>query len=72
MRIDYAQRLRFFVQVNQCKTSEEALKLLLNNGYDHVVKSMRQGCVKRIKRYVKDENFQIDVILYSMEYGILE
>lgn len=59
-------------QVNQCKTSEEALKLILENGYDHIVEKMRQGCVERIKHYVKDENFQVDVLLYSMEYGILE
>jgi cobalt-precorrin-5B (C1)-methyltransferase len=59
-------------QVNQCKTSEEVLKLIGDNGYDHIVKRMRQGCIERIKRYVKDENFQIDVIVYSMESGILE
>ena len=58
-------------RVNQCTTSEEVLKLLFTEGYEHIVKDMREGCITRIKRYVKDQNFDVEVILYSMEYGIL-
>ena len=58
-------------RVKACKTSEEALKFVLNEGYDHIISDMRQGCIDRIKRYVKDEHFQIDVIVYSIEFGIL-
>jgi cobalt-precorrin-5B (C1)-methyltransferase len=62
---------QFLWQVHHCKTSEEVLKLMLGGGYGHVIESMRQGCIDRIKRYVKDENFDVDVMLYSMEYGVL-
>lgn len=59
--------------VNECKTSEEALTLIINNNYPAVINDMISGCVKRIKRYLKNENNEcsIDVIMYSMEYGIL-
>ena len=56
-------------QVNACKTSEEVVKLIREDGYDQIFTKMRQGCETRIRRYVKDEEFQVDVILYSMEYG---
>lgn len=58
-------------QVNQCKTSEEALQLIFDESYGHVIHNIRQGCIERIKRYIKDEDLQVNVILYSMEYGIL-
>lgn len=58
-------------QVNQCKTSEEALKLIIDNGYEHMISAMREGCIERLKRYVKDDDVQIKVIFYSMEDGIL-
>lgn len=58
-------------KINECKTSEEALEILKIEGYDHIIDDMIAGCSKRIKRYVKDENFNIEVIMYSMDYGIL-
>ncbi|MBU3190234.1 cobalt-precorrin-5B (C(1))-methyltransferase CbiD [Clostridium bowmanii] len=59
--------------VNECKTSEEALKLIIDNNYPVVINEMIAGCVERIKRYLKDEDGEsnIHVIMYSMEYGIL-
>ena len=59
--------------VNESKTSEEALTLIINNNYTVVINKMIAGCVDRIKRYLKDEDNEcsIDVIIYSMDYGIL-
>jgi len=59
--------------VNECKTSEEALILIMNNNYPVVINNMIDGCKDRIKRYLKDddEECNIDVIMYSMDYGIL-
>lgn len=57
--------------VNECKNSEEALKLIKENKFDMAIQKMIEGCTRRIKRYVKDEEFNIEVIMYSMEYGIL-
>ncbi len=58
-------------QINQCATSEEAAQLLLDNGYQRIFADMQRGCVMRIRRYVKDEQFDIDVIFYSLQHGIL-
>lgn len=58
-------------EVNQCITSEEALSVIINSGYRCIIKDMIKGCESRIKRYVKDENFDIKVVMYSMDLGIL-
>lgn len=58
-------------KVNDSITSEEALNIVLNAGYGEIIDSMKDGCIKRIKRYVKDENFDVDVIMYSLEHGVL-
>ncbi|MGH4139114.1 cobalt-precorrin-5B (C(1))-methyltransferase CbiD [Clostridium sp.] len=59
--------------VNECKTSEEALKLIIDNNYPVVINEMIAGCTSRIKRYLKDDDIEsnIHVIIYSMDYGIL-
>jgi cobalt-precorrin-5B (C1)-methyltransferase len=58
-------------QVNACATSEDVVTLLNEKGYTYIFDAMQQGCVTRIQRYVKDPEFAVDVILYSMEYGLL-
>ena len=59
-------------RVNACKNSEEALKLMFDNDYHQIIAAMRQGCVQRIKRYLRDQDIRIEVLFYSMEYGLLE
>jgi cobalt-precorrin-5B (C1)-methyltransferase len=59
------------MRVNEAVTSEEALKIIRHEGYGHIISDMKKGCVERIKRYVKDRDFDIEVIMYSMEYGVL-
>ncbi len=61
----------FLRQANQNVTSEEVLQLILDNGYGQILQEMRQGCITRIKKYVKDEKFDINVLLYSMEHGVV-
>ncbi len=61
----------FLSKVDACTTSEEAISLLFAEGYQHIVKKMQAGCVTRIQRYLKDPVFPVEVILYSMEYGVL-
>jgi cobalt-precorrin-5B (C1)-methyltransferase len=58
-------------KVNSCLTSEEAVKILLDNGYREVFDDMTKGCEDRIKRYLKNIALNIKVIMYSMDYGIL-
>lgn len=58
-------------RVNSCVTSEEAVKLLQDSGYQGIFDDMTKGCEDRIKRYLKNEALNIKVIIYSMDYGIL-
>jgi cobalt-precorrin-5B (C1)-methyltransferase len=57
--------------VNECKTSEEALNLIKDSNYSVVINKMIEGCKERIKKYLKDDESNIDVIMYSMDHGIL-
>ena len=58
-------------QVDACITSEEAVKLLQENGYQEIFYGMARGCESRIRRYLKDSTLDVNVIMYSMDYGIL-
>jgi cobalt-precorrin-5B (C1)-methyltransferase len=58
-------------KVDSCLTSEEAVKLLFESGYDGVFNDMAKGCEDRIRRYLKNTSLNIKVIMYSMDYGIL-
>ena len=58
-------------KVNQCITSEEALNVIIDSGYKCIIKDMIDGSESRIRRYVKDEHFDIKVVMYSMDLGIL-
>jgi cobalt-precorrin-5B (C1)-methyltransferase len=57
--------------VNSCVTSEEAVRILYEKGYQGIFKDMAKGCEDRIRRYLKNESLNIKVIMYSMDYGIL-
>jgi cobalt-precorrin-5B (C1)-methyltransferase len=68
-----AAPLMLIKNVNECKTSEEALTLIINNNYTIVINDMIYGCTDRIKRYLRDDDnvCDIKVIMYSMDHGIL-
>lgn len=57
-------------RVNKAITAEEGLNICIEEGYGTVVKEMEKGAENRIKRYLKDENFNVKVIIYSMERGV--
>jgi cobalt-precorrin-5B (C1)-methyltransferase len=57
-------------KVNDSITTEEALNLCIEEGYEYIVKDMTKGCEERIKRYLKDEDYPVKVIIYSMERGV--
>lgn len=56
-------------EVNESLTAEQALNICINRGYGDVVKAMEAGAEKRIRRYLKDESYDVEVIIYSMERG---
>lgn len=51
-------------------TTEEAVKQLVETKA-FIFKDMERGCVERIVRYLKDEDIDLQVKIYSMEYGVL-
>ena len=59
------------LEVQKALTAEEALEIVIDAGYQNIVKDMNRGCVERIRKYIKDDLFDIDVITYSMKFGVL-
>ena len=58
-------------KVNNSITAEEALNISIEEGYGDIAVAMAKGCEERIRRYLKDEDYPIDVIIFSMEGGVL-
>jgi len=63
--------VKLLEEVNRCRTSEEAVKLIVDAGCSKVFACMAKGCEGRIRRYLKDDRLSIKVIMYSMDYGVL-
>ncbi len=57
-------------KVNNCITAEEGINVCIEAGYGEVVKHMEKGAEMRIKKYLKDEDYKVKVIIYSMERGV--
>lgn len=57
-------------KVDSAITAEEGLEICIQAGYGQVVKAMEQGAEERIRRYLKDEDYDVKVIIYSMERGV--
>lgn len=56
-------------KVNDAITAEEALNICIEEGFGDVVVDMERGCESRIRKYLKDDNYPVKVIIYSMERG---
>ena len=57
-------------KINSTLTAEEAINICVEAGYGQVVKQMELGAEMRIRRYLKDEDYNVKVIIYSMERGV--
>lgn len=57
-------------RINNTLTAEEGLNICIEAGYGEVVRHMERGAEERIRRYLKDENYKVKVIIYSMERGV--
>ena len=57
-------------KVNNCITAEEGINVCIEAGYGEVVRHMEKGAEARIKKYLKDEDYLVKVIIYSMERGV--
>ena len=58
-------------QVKACTTTEEALEVILKAGYQSILQEMKKGCMERLRKYLKDDEFDIEVCIYSMKHGVL-
>ena len=59
-------KLSLIEKVNQAISAEEALLLCIQEGYSDIVKKMEEGCKKRIIKHIRNEDLEIEVIIYSM------
>lgn len=57
-------------RINNAITAEEALNLVVEEGYVEIIKEMELGAEYRIKKYLKDNDIKVRVIIYSMERGV--
>lgn len=57
-------------EVNNAITAEEGLNICIEAGYGQVVRHMEIGAENRIRKYLKDEDYKVKVIIYSMERGV--
>ncbi|MGO1468690.1 MAG: cobalt-precorrin-5B (C(1))-methyltransferase CbiD [Tissierella sp.] len=60
----------FIERINKLLTAEEALNVCIDNGYEKIKSEMEKGAEMRVKRYMKEEDFKISVLTYSMEKGV--
>ncbi|MFY9139731.1 MAG: hypothetical protein WAO30_03060, partial [Thermacetogeniaceae bacterium] len=63
--------LELLNRVKACTTTEEALEVILKAGYQSILQKMKKGCMERLRKYLKDDDFDIEVWIYSMKYGVL-
>lgn len=57
-------------KVNNSLTAEEGLNICINSGYGKITRLMERGAEDRIRKYLKDEDYKVKVIIYSMERGV--
>ncbi len=57
-------------KVNNAITAEEGLNICIEAGYSEIVKNMERGAEEKIRKYLKDEDYPVKVIIYSMERGV--
>ena len=58
-------------RVNNAITAEEGLNICIEEGYKEIIRDMEIGAENRIRKYLKDENYKVKVIMYSMERGVI-
>lgn len=58
-------------KVKECITTEEALDVIYKTNYSCILQDMKKGCIERMKKYVKDDDYEIELFMYSMKYGVL-
>ena len=62
--------MKLLNKVNKSITAEEGLNICIEAGYGKVAKYMEKGAEERIRKYLKDEDYKVKVIIYSMEKGV--
>lgn len=63
-------RKNLLERVNDAITAEEGLDICIEEGYGQVLRHMEKGAEERIKKYLKDDECSVKVIIYSMERGV--
>ncbi len=56
-------------KANSFLTAEECFNFLIEQNLQYIIRDMECGAEKRIKKYLKDEDIKITVLIYSMKHG---
>ena len=62
--------LELLERIDRTLTAEEAIDICIEEGYGKIVKLMEKGAEKRIQKYLKVEDYKVQVIIYSMSKGV--
>lgn len=63
--------LELIERIDQCLTAEEAANYLLENGFEGIIENMEIGAANRVRKYLKDDEVKVSVVMYTMERGLL-
>ncbi len=63
--------LELIYRIDESLTAEEAANYLIDNGYEHIISKMEEGTASRVRKYLKDEDLNVEVKMYTMERGLL-
>lgn len=56
-------------KANSFSTAEECFNFLIEQNLQGIIKDMECGAEERIKKYLKDEDINVTVLMYSMKHG---
>lgn len=59
--------MKILEKVGKAITAEEGLNICIDEGYGEIIRDMELGAEMRIRKYLKDEDYPVKVIIYSME-----
>ncbi len=62
--------VRYLKEIMNLVSAEEAVEYLISNNLGYIINKMEKGSEERIKKYLKDEEIEVQVRMYSMKRGV--
>ncbi|NLD16861.1 MAG: cobalamin biosynthesis protein CbiD [Tissierellia bacterium] len=69
MALDGVER-EILEEIDLLLSAEEATEYLVSKNLGYIIKKMEKGAEERIKKYLKDDDIEVGVRMYSMKRGV--